>query len=107
MENNYLTDIPQEYEEKGFAKVLLVRHEIIHLKHILTEIFVRKTINVRNKFQTAENKFSPRQVINPTKLFTNEENQRFTPLQFMSRCIEYLVKCTDIYICIKKTSSVI
>jgi hypothetical protein len=53
---------------------------------------------VRNKFQTAENKFSPRQVINPTKLFTDEENQRFTPLQFMSRCIEYLVKCTDIYV---------
>lgn len=46
IENNYLTDIPQEYEEKGFAKVLLVRHEIIHLKHILTEIFVRKTIDI-------------------------------------------------------------
>ena len=53
---------------------------------------------VRNKFQTAENKFSPHLVINPTKLFTDEENQRFTQLQFMSRCIEYLVKCTDVYV---------
>ncbi len=53
---------------------------------------------VRNKFQTAETKFAPHLVINPTKLFTDEENQRFTQLQFMSRCIEYLVKCTDIYV---------
>jgi len=53
---------------------------------------------VRNKFQTAENKFSSHQVINPTKLFTDEENQTFTPLQFMSRCIEHLVTCTDIYV---------
>ena len=53
---------------------------------------------VRNKFQTAENKFSSHQVINPTKLFTDEENQRFTPLQFMNRCIEYLINCTDIYV---------
>ena len=53
---------------------------------------------VRNKFQTAENKFCPHKVINPTKLFTEEENQRFTQLQFMSRCIEHLVKCTDVYV---------
>ena len=45
-EHNYLTDIPQDYEEHGFCKVLLVRKEIVHLKHIFTEIFVRKTVNI-------------------------------------------------------------
>ena len=53
---------------------------------------------VRNKFQIAEDKFYPSKVINPTKLFTEEENQRFTQLQFMSRCIEHLVRCTDIHV---------
>ena len=46
--NKYLTGIPQEIETYGFCKVLAVRHEIIHLKHILTEIFVRKTIDIEN-----------------------------------------------------------
>lgn len=42
-ENDYLTNMPQELETWGFCKVLMVRHELIHLKHILTEAFVRKT----------------------------------------------------------------
>lgn len=42
----YLTNIPQEIEEYGFCKNLAVRHEIIHVKHILTEVFVRNTINI-------------------------------------------------------------
>lgn len=42
----YLTNIPQEIEEFGFCKVLNVRYEIIHWKHIFTELFVRKTINL-------------------------------------------------------------
>lgn len=42
----YLTNIPQEIEEYGFSKVLAVRYNTIHIKHILTEIFVRKTINI-------------------------------------------------------------
>ena len=45
-ENNYLTNIPQNTEEYGFCKVLNVRHEVIHWKHIFTEIFVRNTIDI-------------------------------------------------------------
>ena len=41
-ENKYLTGIPQEIEQYGFAKVLLVRRELLHIKHIFTELFVRK-----------------------------------------------------------------
>ncbi len=46
MENNYLTGIPQEMEKYGLCKTYLVRHEIIHLKHVLTEVFVRKSVNI-------------------------------------------------------------
>lgn len=45
-EHNYLTDMPQNCEEYGFCKVLLVRKEIIHIKHIMTELFVRKTVDI-------------------------------------------------------------
>lgn len=42
----YLTGMPQEIEKHGLCKTLLVRREMIHIKHILTEIFVRKTIDI-------------------------------------------------------------
>jgi hypothetical protein len=42
----YLTDIPESAADYGLCKTLTVRREIIHIKHILTEIFVRKTINL-------------------------------------------------------------
>lgn len=45
LEESYLTNIPEDVSKYGINKVLLVRHEIIHIKHILTEIFVRKSIN--------------------------------------------------------------
>ena len=41
---NYLTNIPEICEEYGIAKTLLVRRELIHIKHIFTEVFVRKSI---------------------------------------------------------------
>ena len=44
--DDYLTNIPQSVEKYGLCKTLLVRHETIHLKHILTETFVRKSINL-------------------------------------------------------------
>lgn len=47
--NLYLTNIPQEVEQYGLCKTLLVRREVIHIKHILTEIFVRKSIDI-NKY---------------------------------------------------------
>jgi hypothetical protein len=44
--NNYLTGMPQEIEKYGLCKTLAVRNEMIHTKHILTEIFIRKTIDI-------------------------------------------------------------
>jgi hypothetical protein len=46
--DDYLTNIPQSIEKYGLCKTLAVRHETIHLKHILTETFVRKSINLEN-----------------------------------------------------------
>ena len=43
---NYLTDIPNHAQNYGFTKTLIVRMEEIALKHIETEIFVRKNINI-------------------------------------------------------------
>jgi hypothetical protein len=43
----YLTDMPQSIEKYGFCKVLAVRKEVIHIKHIFTEIFVRKTVDIQ------------------------------------------------------------
>ncbi len=45
-DDTYLTGFSDDIKEYGFSKVLLVRKEIIHLKHILTQIFVRNTINI-------------------------------------------------------------
>lgn len=43
----YLTNIPQCVEKYGFCKTLLVRREVIHIKHIFTEVFVRKTVDIQ------------------------------------------------------------
>jgi len=43
---NYLTDIPKSVSEYGFCKTLLVRREIIHIKHVFTEVFIRKSIDI-------------------------------------------------------------
>lgn len=48
LEHNYLKNIPNSAQEYGLAKVLLVRHELIHIKHIFTEIFSRKTIDLES-----------------------------------------------------------
>lgn len=42
----YLTDVPQEVSKYGFCKVLAVRREVIHVKHILTEVFIRRSIDI-------------------------------------------------------------
>ena len=44
----YLTDIPQDVEKYGFCKTLAVRREVIHIKHIFTEVFVRKQLIFKN-----------------------------------------------------------
>ena len=45
-ESKYLTGIPQEMEEHGLCKTMIVRNEIINIKHILTEVFVRRSISL-------------------------------------------------------------
>lgn len=42
-----LTNIPQDVDNYGFCKTLVVRREVIHIKHIFTEVFVRKTIDIQ------------------------------------------------------------
>lgn len=51
---NYLTNIPTSANEYGISKVLSVRSEVIHIKHILTEIFVRKTIDVSKHLEDVD-----------------------------------------------------
>lgn len=43
---NYLTNIPESAIQHGICKTLMVRRLVIDLKHIFTEIFVRKTIDI-------------------------------------------------------------
>ena len=50
---SYLTDIPKEASEYGLDKVLAVRRESIHLKHIFTECFDRKTIPLESMLRKA------------------------------------------------------
>lgn len=45
-EEKYLTGIPESVAEHGFCKVLTVRRESIHIKHIFTEIFIKKNIDI-------------------------------------------------------------
>lgn len=45
-EEDYLTNIPADVNKYGFCKTLAVRREVIHVKHIFTEIFTRKTIDI-------------------------------------------------------------
>ena len=47
-EHEYLVDIPEESKYWGLAKVLNVRRETIHLKHIMTELFIRRTIPIES-----------------------------------------------------------
>ena len=46
--DRYLQDIPNELTDVGMQKVLLVRREMIHLKHIRKEIFINRTINIES-----------------------------------------------------------
>lgn len=44
----YLQNIPNELTGVGIQKVLLVRREMIHLKHIRKEIFINRTVDINN-----------------------------------------------------------
>lgn len=52
MNNNYLTNIPKYAARYGFSKVLTVRKEVIHIKHIFTEVFVYKSIDIMKYLNT-------------------------------------------------------
>lgn len=47
----YLTDMPPLFEEHGICKTLAVRREVIHIKHIFTELFVRKTVDLSSMLE--------------------------------------------------------
>lgn len=51
-EDSYLTNIPSLANNFGVSKVLAVRSEIIHIKHILTEIFVRRSVDIEKYLET-------------------------------------------------------
>lgn len=53
-ESKYLTNMPDSIIEFGLCKTLLVRKEVIHLKHIFTEIFSRKTIQIDRLLKTID-----------------------------------------------------
>ena len=45
--DDYLQEIPYSAKKYGICKLLTVRAEVIHYKHIQTEIFIRKSIDVQ------------------------------------------------------------
>jgi hypothetical protein len=47
----YLTDIPATVADYGLCKTLAVRREVIHLKHIQTEIFIRKSFDINKHLE--------------------------------------------------------
>ena len=53
-ETKYLTGMPDNITEYGFCKVLAVRREVIHVKHIMTEVFHRKTIPIEKYLEKLE-----------------------------------------------------
>jgi hypothetical protein len=55
--NKYLQNLPDNLSEFGISKVLLVRKETIHIKHILTEILERKTIDIMSYLDKIEMDF--------------------------------------------------
>lgn len=48
---NYLENIPELTEDYGFCKVLTIRREMIHLKHIMTDCFVNGRIDIQSELK--------------------------------------------------------
>ena len=106
-QNKYLTDIPDMVSDYGFCKTLMVRREIIHIKHIFTEIFVRKTINIdfwlervgMNLFDYMEvmtnimrriHRYS-REYKNDCNRIVKEDNDRFFPSIELSKGLNNII----------------
>lgn len=77
-EDSYLTNIPSSANNFGVSKVLAVRSEIIHIKHILTEIFVRRSIDIEK-------------YLNPLKL------SLFDYMEFMTNRMRFVHKFSRLY----------
>lgn len=45
-ESKYLTGMPESFADHGLCKTLMVRRLSIDIKHIFTELFIRKTLGV-------------------------------------------------------------
>ena len=52
--STYLTNLPEGLEKYGLAKTFLVRREVIHIKHVQTEVFIKKTIDVSHYLDKLE-----------------------------------------------------
>lgn len=94
IQNNYLTGMPLSVNKYGFSKVLAVRKAVIHVKHIMTEIFVRKTIDIEAQLKKVDwslfdyitfltqrlrkvHKFSRTFIQDPNKIVTRNQNNFF------------------------------
>lgn len=101
-EDSYLTNIPSSANNFGVSKVLAVRSEIIHIKHILTEIFVRRSIDIEKYLETLKlslfdymeimtnrmrlvHKFSRSYTVHcPDDIVKNERNKFFPTIKLLN-----------------------
>lgn len=80
----YLTNIPSSANDYGISKVLAVRSEIIHIKHIFTSIFVRKDIDIESYLNSLNM---------PLKSYMEYMTNRIRKIHHFSR--KYTVHCPD------------
>jgi len=74
-EKNYLTNMPFYISEYGLCKTLAIRREIIHIKHILTEMLVRKSFPYMNWLDQIEMNFHDYMII-MTNRIRNSRNSK-------------------------------
>lgn len=85
-DNDYLVDIPQENESWGLCKVLLCRREAIHIKHLFTEVFIRKSINIDEELD-----FLGMSYFDYTALLTNRLRKIYKISREYSWCMNEIV----------------
>jgi hypothetical protein len=74
-------------EEYGLCKTFYVRYESIHLKHIFTEIFVRKTINIQNLLSK-----SGLNLFQYMEIMTNRLRHIFNVRRDYQSCLDNVIK---------------
>ena len=96
--------------DKNLRERIKVIEELVQMSEINSKIIYLAgsiSLNLKrhgkeytdNLFLEAENEIKNDSdvVINPNKLFSEEELETFTQIQFMERCIKYLFNCNVIY----------